>query len=127
MLQTTSGQAKVGAVLSRSLPGGEEGGTGDEVALPPMDTDSAVLDSEDICQLRDRLPNRLENTAWTLAFSTARDGFSLSQLYRKTQDLDCPVLLVIQDVDQFTFGGLLSEPPKVTESFCGEWRNKRHP
>ena len=25
-----------------------------------------------------------------------------------------------QDIDQVIFGGLLSEPPKVTDSFCGE-------
>ena len=56
------------------------------------------------------------------------------------QDLDCPILMVIQvlfkfrelfletlfcfnscqDVDQVIFGGLLSEPPKVTDSFCGK-------
>ena len=29
-------------------------------------------------------------------FLLYRDGFSLSTLYRKTQDLDCPVLLTIQ-------------------------------
>ena len=70
-----------------------------------------------------------------------RDGFALSTLYRKVQDLDCPILMVIQvlrdkwkavflpnfycfnfrqDVDQVIFGGLLSEPPKVTDSFCGK-------
>ena len=27
---------------------------------------------------------------------------------------------LFQDVDQVIFGGLLSEPPKVTDSFCGE-------
>ena len=69
----------------------------------------------------------------------------MSTLYRKVLDLDCPILMVIQvlfttlrdkwkavfppnfycfnfrqDVDQVIFGGLLSEPPKVTDSFCGK-------
>ena len=69
----------------------------------------------------------------------SRDGFALSTLYRKMQELDCPILMVIQvgkrgeirhisrfmnvlkqDVDHVIFGGLLSEPPKVTDSFCGK-------
>ena len=33
-------------------------------------------------------------TTWTDLFP--RDGFALSTLYRKVQDLDCPILMVIQ-------------------------------
>lgn len=48
-----------------------------------------------------------------------RDGFSLASLYRKMQPVDSVVLLVIKDVDEVIFGGLLSEPPQVTDSFTG--------
>ena len=104
--------------------------------LPVLDTVSNILEEDDLLALRDRLPTRLENHPWTLAFSTTRDGFSLSQLYRKLHDVDSVVLLVIQvlltkeetrekfvlpqDVDQVIFGGLLSEPPQVTDSFTGD-------
>ena len=104
--------------------------------LPVLDTSSNILEEDDLLALRDRLPTRLENHPWTLAFSTTRDGFSLSQLYRKLHEVDSVVLLVIQvwwivkrkrkkfvlpqDVDQVIFGGLLSEPPQVTDSFTGD-------
>ena len=64
--------------------------------LPVLDTVSNILEEDDLLALRDRLPTRLENHPWTLAFSTTRDGFSLSQLYRKLHDVDSVVLLVIQ-------------------------------
>lgn len=40
--------------------------------LPTLVGDSSILEDEDIEQLRDRLPTRLENNDWTLAFTTAR-------------------------------------------------------
>ena len=40
--------------------------------LPDMDINSDILEDDDIEQLRERLPTRLENNAWTLAFSTTR-------------------------------------------------------
>ena len=64
--------------------------------LPVLDTISNILEEDDLLALRDRLPTRLENHPWTLAFSTTRDGFSLSQLYRKLHEVDSVVLLVIQ-------------------------------
>ena len=64
--------------------------------LPVLDTSSNILEEDDLLALRDRLPTRLENHPWTLAFSTTRDGFSLSQLYRKLHEVDSVVLLVIQ-------------------------------
>ena len=64
--------------------------------LPVLDTRSNILEEDDLLSLRDRLPTRLENHPWHLDFSTTRDGFSLSQLYRKLHDVDSVVLLVIQ-------------------------------
>lgn len=118
-LQNTSGETKVGNKLNKSSVADLDDEGNDERNLAHMNINSDILDEDEIDLLRERLPTRLENNEWALAFSTTRDGFSLSSLYRKTQDLDCPVLLTIQDVDQVIFGGLLSEPPKVTDSFCG--------
>jgi len=118
-LQNTSGEAKVGNKLNKNSVGDLDADESLGGNLPDMDFNSDILEDYDIELLRERLPPRLENNSWTMTFSTTRDGFSLSSLYRKFQHLDCPVLLVIQDVDQVIFGGLLSEPPKVTDSFCG--------
>lgn len=118
-LQSSSGETKVGDKLNKSsVADYNEDDTVSRV-LPPMDMSSDILDDEDVELLRERLPARLENHRWSLGFSTTRDGFSLSTLYRKLQELDSLVLLIIQDVDQVIFGALLSEPPKVTDSFCG--------
>ena len=68
----------------------------DPESLPELDTESGILEAEDVAALRDRLPTRLENHTWALAFSTSRDGFSLAQLYRKMQLVDSVVLMVIQ-------------------------------
>lgn len=106
---------KVGHVLASKNSFCEE----ENGAVPCLDTASDILEEEDLLALRDRLPTRLENNQWSLAFSTARDGFSLKNLYRMLQSVDSVVLLVIQDTDQVIFGGLLSEPPQVTDSFCG--------
>jgi len=115
MNDSSGAEIKMGAVLAskNSFCEPENG------ELPVLDTSSNILEEDDLLALRDRLPTRLENHPWTLAFSTTRDGFSLSQLYRKLHEVDSVVLLVIQDVDQVIFGGLLSEPPQVTDSFTG--------
>jgi len=118
-LTNASGEAKVGKKLNKSSVADMDDEETNDRNMAHLDISSDILDEDDIELLRERLPTRLENNEWTLAFSTTRDGFSLSTLYRKTQDLDCPVLLTIQDVDQAIFGGLLSEPPKVTEAFRG--------
>ena len=40
--------------------------------LPHMNINSDILDEDEIELLRERLPTRLENNEWTLAFSTTR-------------------------------------------------------
>ena len=64
--------------------------------LPVLNVPSNILEEDDLLALRERLPTRLENHPWSLVFSTTRDGFSLSQLYRKLHEVDSVVLLVIQ-------------------------------
>jgi len=115
MNDSSGAEIKMGAVLAskNSFCEPENG------ELPVLNVPSNILEEDDLLALRERLPTRLENHPWSLVFSTTRDGFSLSQLYRKLHEVDSVVLLVIQDVDQVIFGGLLSEPPQVTDSFTG--------
>lgn len=50
-------------------------------------------------KLSGHLPARAEGYAWSLAFSTSQNGFSLNSLYRKMQRLESPILIVIQDTE----------------------------
>ncbi|VDD74823.1 unnamed protein product [Mesocestoides corti] len=74
-------------------------------------------------------PSRLGNTM-KLVFSTARDGFSLNTLYRKTQFIQDVNLLLIRDYLGSVFGALLSERMHCSQHFYGtgescvfHWRN----
>ncbi|XP_036275106.1 TLD domain-containing protein 2 isoform X2 [Pipistrellus kuhlii] len=100
---------------------GEEGEEGDEEeeeekeAAPapapapedPMELQlaeaSQVLGAWEIRQLSRHLPPRVSGYSWSLAFCTARDGFSLQSLYRQMEGHGGPVLLVLKDQDGQVF------------------------
>lgn len=50
-------------------------------------------------QLATRLPARVQGYPWRLAYSTVVHGTSLKTLYRNLLDVDCPVLLIIRDMN----------------------------
>lgn len=52
-----------------------------------------------LLQLAARLPARVQGYPWRLAYSTVVHGTSLKTLYRNLGELDCPVLLVIKDMN----------------------------
>ncbi len=65
-----------------------------------------------------------------LVFSTAKDGFSLNTLYRKTADVLGTNLLLIRDYTGSVFGALLSERMHSSQHFYGtgescvfHWKN----
>jgi len=114
-LMSGSGDMKVCNVL------GKKNSVDDslDLNLPDMDQESEVLEDVDISALSQHLPPRLINHSWMLTFSTERDGFALSTLYRKMQEIDSPVLLVIQDTEDNLFGSFLSGPILITDAFTG--------
>lgn len=64
------------------------------------DEDPPPLNSPlDLSQLSLHLPPRVTGYSWSLAFCTARDGFSLQSLYRQMEGHSGPVLLVLKDQD----------------------------
>lgn len=48
------------------------------------------------------MPARVHGMNWQLRFSTEQNGFSLTQLYRRSLevDQDDPCLLIVKDVEQ---------------------------
>ncbi|XP_023336378.1 uncharacterized protein LOC111707503 [Eurytemora carolleeae] len=113
-LMAGNGDLQVAAVLGQKSTSYEE-----DCTLPSMDEDTQILEPDEIAAILPNLPPRVVNHTWIKAFSTDRDGFSLSTFYRKLQNLENPVLLVIEDVEDHVFGSLLSEPPLQTDAFTG--------
>lgn len=64
-------------------------------------------------QISLHLPPRVTGYSWSLAFCTARDGFSLQSLYRQMEGHSGPVLLVLKDQD-----GQVSWAGRVKERMC---------
>ncbi|XP_062858017.1 nuclear receptor coactivator 7 isoform X2 [Trichomycterus rosablanca] len=80
---------------------------------------STLLEDTHVEKLAARLPARVQGYPWRLAYSTVVHGTSLKTLYRNLMDLDCPVLLVIKDMDNQVFGAFSTHPFKVTEHYYG--------
>ncbi|GFU02833.1 oxidation resistance protein 1 [Nephila pilipes] len=90
-----------------------------ELPLPDLLSPSEILQEDHIKELYTLLPARAAGYPWTRIFSTSFDGFLLKSLYRKMADFDCPVIIVMQDYENATFGALLSEPLKQSDTFYG--------
>lgn len=87
--------------------------------LPETDVKSELLSDDQRKLLHQHLPPRTQGYQWNLVFSTQQHGFSLHSLYRKSAEIDSPVLMVIQDTDHATFGAFISCPPAISEKFRG--------
>ncbi|XP_065063523.1 nuclear receptor coactivator 7-like isoform X2 [Rhopilema esculentum] len=87
--------------------------------VPELTDESNILENAHIEALSRELPSRTIGHRWNLVYSTAVHGISLKTLYRNTQDIETPILLVIVDQDGKTFGAFMSDPPKVSEGFYG--------
>lgn len=80
---------------------------------------STLLEDTHVEKLVARLPARVQGYPWRLAYSTVRHGTSLKTLYRNLCELDCPVLMVIKDMDNRVFGVFSTHPFKVSEHYYG--------
>ncbi|KAM7124996.1 TLD domain-containing protein 2 isoform 3-T5 [Molossus nigricans] len=62
---------------------------------------------------------RVTGHSWSLAFCTARDGFSLRSLYRRMEGHSGPALLVLKDQDGQMFGAFSSSAFRLSKGFYG--------
>ncbi|KAF4092183.1 hypothetical protein AMELA_G00017940 [Ameiurus melas] len=91
----------------------------------PMDLLSVLMDPSKLFEdthiekLAARLPARVQGYPWKLAYSTVVHGTSLKTLYRNLGELDCPVLLVIKDMNDQVFGVFSTHPFRVSEHYYG--------
>ncbi|XP_015736718.1 TLD domain-containing protein 2 isoform X3 [Coturnix japonica] len=65
------------------------------------------------------LQDREIEEPWSLLYCTARDGFSLRTLYRCTNQLSSPALLLIRDTEAQVFGAFSTSPIHVSKCFYG--------
>ncbi|XP_066532248.1 nuclear receptor coactivator 7 isoform X2 [Hoplias malabaricus] len=87
--------------------------------LPILLDPSKLLEDTHIEKLAARLPARVQGYPWRLAYSTVVHGTSLKTLYRNLGNVDCPVLLVIKDMDNQVFGAFSTHPFRVSEHYYG--------
>ncbi|XP_036438177.1 nuclear receptor coactivator 7 isoform X1 [Colossoma macropomum] len=87
--------------------------------LPILMDPSTLLEDTHIEKLAARLPARVQGYPWRLAYSTVVHGTSLKTLYRNLGEVDCPVLLVIKDMDNQVFGAFSTHPFRVSEHYYG--------
>ncbi|VEL40270.1 unnamed protein product [Protopolystoma xenopodis] len=70
-------------------------------------------------QLAVGLPPHWTSCTFSLVYSTARDGFSLSTLYRKVRYVQGGQLLLIRDTLGGVFGAVMSERMHCSPHFYG--------
>uniref|UniRef100_A0A671KN61 Nuclear receptor coactivator 7-like n=1 Tax=Sinocyclocheilus anshuiensis TaxID=1608454 RepID=A0A671KN61_9TELE len=87
--------------------------------LPVLMDPSALLEDTHIEKLSTRLPARVQGYPWRLVYSTVVHGTSLKTLYRNLMELDCPVLMVIKDMDNQIFGAFSTHPFRLSEHYYG--------
>ncbi|XP_047664338.1 nuclear receptor coactivator 7 isoform X3 [Tachysurus fulvidraco] len=74
-----------------------------EDTLPVLTQDSHILREHHLEKIAPHLPARLQCSPWQLVYSTEIHGTSLKTLYRKTAEIQQPVLLLIQDTHNQMF------------------------
>ncbi|KAJ8390239.1 hypothetical protein AAFF_G00109780 [Aldrovandia affinis] len=87
--------------------------------LPELSDHSLLLQEAHIEKLANHLPARTQGYPWQLVYGTAVHGTSLKTLYRNLAELDCPVLLVIKDMENQVFGAFSTHPFRVSEHCYG--------
>ncbi|XP_062253017.1 nuclear receptor coactivator 7 isoform X2 [Platichthys flesus] len=92
---------------------------GEPEGLSNIVESSHILEESHVRELCKELPPRTVSYTWQLKYSTSRHGSSLKSLYRKLSGTDSPVLIVIKDALDETFGAFLSHPLRPSEKFYG--------
>ncbi len=82
--------------------------------------ESNIMRDGDRLRIAARLPPAaVVGLDWELSFSTTSDGFSLSSVYRKLNDHDGPVVMLVESAGGHAFGAFLTSAPRLTEKFMG--------
>lgn len=78
--------------------------------LPRMSDASSLLTDDIRCCIHPALPTLVKGRRWVLLYSTEKHGMSLLTLYRNSNMISGPLLLVAGDREGAVFGGLITTP-----------------
>ena len=78
--------------------------------LPRMSDSSSLLSDDIRCCIHPALPTLAKGRRWVLLYSTEKHGMSLLTLYRNSNIVTGPLLLVAGDREGAVFGGLITAP-----------------
>lgn len=78
--------------------------------LPRMSDNSSLLSDDIRCCIHPALPTLAKGRRWVLLYSTEKHGMSLLTLYRNSNMISGPLLLVTGDKEGAVFGGLITAP-----------------
>lgn len=78
--------------------------------LPGMSDQSRLLSDDTRCSIHPALPTLARGRRWVLLYSTEKHGMSLLTLYRNSNMMTGPLLLVAGDKEGAVFGGLITAP-----------------
>lgn len=89
--------------------------------LPRMSDTSSLLTDEIRCSIHPALPTLAKGRRWVLLYSTEKHGMSLLTLYRNSNMMTVPLLLVAGDKEGAVFGGLITAPlvPSPKKKYTG--------
>lgn len=79
---------------------------------------SQLMARDDMNCLASHMPLRHREKAWTLLYSTHRDGISMQTMLRKSRNMS-PTVLVVRDMEKHVFGAFCSEPWKISSRYYG--------
>jgi hypothetical protein len=93
-----------------------------EELKPKLHGESKILNQNNLKQIWRYLPFRLKIKDWSLLYSDAVHGASLSTFYRKIEGKG-PTVLLIKDTGGYVFGAYITEEWKKSDSFYGLGEN----
>ncbi|BFZ20909.1 hypothetical protein BsWGS_23945 [Bradybaena similaris] len=94
----------------------------DESSFPELIGPTVIIKEEHIRALMRSLPRNMSvGYNWELVYGTHKHGYSLHNLYMRTEDVDndAPVLLFITDTYGSVFGAYLSNTIRPSDTFYG--------
>lgn len=91
---------------------------GGSAPMPGLSEPSTIMSEQHVSALANVIPSRFRFKEWSLSYSTARHGISLSTLYRRMMP-HSPAITVIKDSSGYVFGCYTPEPWRVASRFYG--------
>ena len=90
--------------------------------IPTLSAKSSVVTPAELVEVMGNVPLRYAGCAWERLFSTNVDGVSLGTFYRRMEDIERPVVMLVRDAEGACFG-CYGEPWRIEKSYYGNGEN----